>query len=349
MIEKAIQFAVSAHAGTKRKGKDRAYILHPVEVMTIVASLTEDEEVIAAAVLHDVVEDTEIGPDAIREEFGERVAQLVMAESEDKMRDIPAEASWRERKMATIDHLETLSRDAKLICLGDKLANIREIARDYDLIGDALWQRFNQKDKNEHGWYYRMICIELQKEFGDIPPIQEYRDHLAHIFGQSKVDAEQEPEDSRPGGNSEYAQEFDRVLLEYTDSPDSDGLYDVLSLLFEGIRKNYSLPCPAEIDPENGGFSPMFLKKKNGEEHLAVLTGDSDERFPVIAKVKLRYLAYLVFDVEECEGIIFNPMQRNAFFVPKAFLGSALSAGYEMITNVSIATFWKDYRKSPAR
>lgn len=88
MIEKAIQFAVLAHSGTKRKGKARPYILHPVEVMTIVAGLTEDEEVMSAAVLHDVVEDTDIGPDVIRKEFGERVTQLVMAESENKMWDI---------------------------------------------------------------------------------------------------------------------------------------------------------------------------------------------------------------------------------------------------------------------
>lgn len=54
-VERAIIFAANAHAGTKRKGKERAYILHPIEAMTIVASLTEDEEVLAAAVLHDTV------------------------------------------------------------------------------------------------------------------------------------------------------------------------------------------------------------------------------------------------------------------------------------------------------
>ena len=125
MIEKAIQFAVSAHSGAKRKGKNRPYILHPVEVMTIVAGLTEDEEVMAAAVLQDVVEDTVIGPDVVRKGFGERVMQRVMAESEDKMRDIPAESSWRARKLATISHLGELGRDEKLICLGDKLSNLR--------------------------------------------------------------------------------------------------------------------------------------------------------------------------------------------------------------------------------
>ena len=99
MIEKAIRFAVTAHEGTKRKGKDRPYILHPIEVMSIVAGMTEDEEVIAAAVLHDTVEDTAVTAADIELEFGPRVAKLVIAESEDKMKGLPAGASWKLRKL----------------------------------------------------------------------------------------------------------------------------------------------------------------------------------------------------------------------------------------------------------
>ncbi len=186
-VERAIIFATNAHAGIKRKGKNRLYILHPIEAMTIVAGLTEDEDVIAAAVLHDVVEDTAVQPDEIEQEFGKRVLDLVMAESEDKMRDVPSEASWKERKQHTIDHLDGLDKDAKLICFGDKLANIREMGRDYRLLGDALWERFNQKDKAMHGWYYSAICDELEKEFGSVPAIREYRDLLKTIFGMQPM------------------------------------------------------------------------------------------------------------------------------------------------------------------
>lgn len=185
IIERAIQYAVFAHAGTTRKGKRyRPYILHPVEVMTIVSSMTDDKEVIAAAVLHDTVEDTSIKAEDIERVFGKRVMELVMAESEDKMVDLPATASWKQRKQATIDHLGTLSRDEKLICLGDKLANIREMKRDYDKLGDKLWKRFNQKDKNEHAWYYRSICDVLEEEFGAVPAIIEYRELLRTVFGE---------------------------------------------------------------------------------------------------------------------------------------------------------------------
>ena len=182
-VERAIQYAVFAHAETKRKGKDRPFILHPIEALTIAASMTDDEEVLAAAVLHDVVEDTNLEAEDIEREFSPRVKALVMAESEDKMKDLPAGASWKMRKQATIDHLHGLCRDAKIICLGDKLANIREMARDYRVLGDALWDRFNQKDKDEHAWYYRSICDVLGAEFGDNMMIREYRMLLEEVFG----------------------------------------------------------------------------------------------------------------------------------------------------------------------
>lgn len=181
-IENAIQYAVFAHAGVSRKGKERPYILHPIEAMTIVAGMTDDEDVIAATVLHDVAEDTSLQPEDIERLFGKRVRDLVMAESEDKMRDVPASASWKERKQATIDHLGKLDRDAKLICLGDKLANIREINRDYATLGNALWERFNIKDKALHAWYYTEVCDRLAEEFGKIAEISEYRNLLGKVF-----------------------------------------------------------------------------------------------------------------------------------------------------------------------
>ena len=185
-IGKAIKFAVDAHGDTTRKGKNRLYILHPIEAMTIVASLTEDEDVLAAAVLHDVVEDAGVTKEELRKAFGDRVADLVMAESEDKMKDIPPEASWKARKQATLDHLPGLERDALLICLGDKLANMREMSRDYKELHDKLWERFNEKDKKVHAWYYSCIFEILAKTLGENPPIREYRSLLKEVFGWEK-------------------------------------------------------------------------------------------------------------------------------------------------------------------
>ena len=182
-LEQAIIFAVNAHRGVKRKGKERPYILHPLEVLTIVGSLTDDEEVLAAAVLHDTLEDTDVTRRNLVAVFGERVAALVDSESENKREEYPAESTWRLRKQETLDHLKGASKDVKLICLGDKLANIRELARDYESLGDALWERFNQKDKSMHCWYYGSLLEILAEEFGDIPAVREYGSLMRKVFG----------------------------------------------------------------------------------------------------------------------------------------------------------------------
>ena len=184
LIEEAIIVATKAHEGTVRKGKGRPFILHPIEVLSIVASLTDDEEVHAAAVLHDTVEDTPVTRQDIEHAFGSRVADLVAAESEDKRRDRPAESTWLIRKQETVFQLQASNRDTKLICLGDKLSNLRDMDRDYAVVGEELWNRFHQKDKKMHGWYYTAIYDILIAEFGDNPALREYKAHLDSLFSE---------------------------------------------------------------------------------------------------------------------------------------------------------------------
>ena len=182
ILDKAIGFAVKAHSGSVRKGTETPYIVHPLEAVAIVATMTNDKEVMAAAALHDVVEDTDYTIDDVRKEFGERVAELVGAESEDKREDLPSEDTWKIRKQETIEHLANASLEEKMIALGDKLSNIRAMYRDHLAIGDKLWERFNQKDKNEHGWYYGSIAKALS-EFEDTVAYQEYCELVGKVFG----------------------------------------------------------------------------------------------------------------------------------------------------------------------
>lgn len=158
MIEEAAAFAERAHRGVFRKGTKIPYIVHPMEAAVIVAAMTGDEEIISAALLHDVVEDTPVTAEEIGARFGERVMSLVMAQTENKGR------SWRERKAATLLALEREAREVRLLALGDKLSNMRSTARDYLICGDRLWDRFNEKDKRQHAWYYWGIVQRL-KEF----------------------------------------------------------------------------------------------------------------------------------------------------------------------------------------
>ena len=76
LLDRAITFSVNAHAGTERRGKGYPYIVHPVEAMAITATMTSDQELLAAAVLHDTIEDTCVTLEQIREQFGEKLFML---------------------------------------------------------------------------------------------------------------------------------------------------------------------------------------------------------------------------------------------------------------------------------
>ena len=98
LVSEAIAFAVKAHDGMRRKKSEAPYILHPMEAAVIVGTMTDDQNVIAAAALHDVVEDAGITLQEIKERFGKRVWELVSSETEDKRADLPPEETWCIRK-----------------------------------------------------------------------------------------------------------------------------------------------------------------------------------------------------------------------------------------------------------
>ena len=176
LLDRAIVFAVRAHAGTERRGKGFPYIVHPLEAVEIVATITPDQELLAAAALHDVIEDTDISADELRAEFGDRIANLVVAESDVFPEGISEEDSWRARKQAAIDRLAAAPRDAKIVAMGDKLSNMRAIARDYAVKGDELWKIFHAPDPSDHEWHYRGLANSLRdlkdtfafEEFGSL-------------------------------------------------------------------------------------------------------------------------------------------------------------------------------------
>lgn len=183
-LDRAIQFAVKAHAGTERRGKGFPYIVHPMEAVSIAATITSDQEILAAAALHDTVEDTDVTIDQIRSEFGERVASLVKAETDIVFENRSDEDSWHDRKQAAIDRLAAVSRDAKIVAMGDKLSNMRAIARDQYIMGDALWQIFRVHDPKEHEWHYRGLADSL-RELDDTFAFQEFEWLINRVFGNN--------------------------------------------------------------------------------------------------------------------------------------------------------------------
>lgn len=181
LLDRAILFAVKAHAGTERRGKGFPYIVHPMEAMEIVATISPDQELLAAAALHDTVEDTDVTVEDIRAEFGERIANLVASESDVFVEGVSEEDSWHQRKQAAIDRLAKAPRDAKIVALGDKLSNMRAIARDHAVKGDELWKIFHAKDPADHEWHYRGLANSL-RELSDTFAFQEFEALINQVF-----------------------------------------------------------------------------------------------------------------------------------------------------------------------
>ena len=182
LLDRAIMFAVRAHAGTERRGKGFPYIVHPMEAMEIVATMTSNQELLAAAALHDTVEDTDVTVEQIRAEFGDRIASLVASESDNCEEGMSEEDSWHARKQAAIDRLSSASQDAKIVALGDKLSNMRAIARDYAMQGDKLWSLFHAKDPKDHEWHYRGLADAL-RELHDTFAYKEFEQLINQVFG----------------------------------------------------------------------------------------------------------------------------------------------------------------------
>lgn len=181
LLDTAIKFAVDAHKGAERRGKGFPYIIHPMEATEIVSTMTSDQELLAAAMLHDCIEDTPVTYDQIKDEFGKRVADLVRSESDIVVENKTESESWHERKQAAIDRIANSSRDAKIVAMGDKLSNMRAINRDYKEIGDKLWDKFHVTDKSEHKWHYVGLLHSLD-ELQDTFAYKEFEKLLKEVF-----------------------------------------------------------------------------------------------------------------------------------------------------------------------
>lgn len=182
LLDKAMIYAINAHKNTERRGKGTPYIIHPMEAVAIVETMTSDQELLAAAALHDVVEDTDCSYEDIKSEFGDRIANLVATESDIVIDDgRKEEDTWVERKQFAIDRLAKATRDEKIVAMGDKLSNARAIYRDYMTIGDKLWDRFHIKDKKSHEWHYRGLANSLST-LSDTFAYKEFKETIDKIF-----------------------------------------------------------------------------------------------------------------------------------------------------------------------
>jgi len=124
-VLEALAFAAHKHRDQRRKDAAASpYINHPIALANVLVreGAVSEPEVVAAALLHDTLEDTQTSPGELRTAFGERVARVVEEVTDDK--SLPK----AERKRLQIEHAAAISREAKLVKLADKICNLRDMA-----------------------------------------------------------------------------------------------------------------------------------------------------------------------------------------------------------------------------
>ncbi len=182
-LSEAICFATQVFDGMFRKVDGQPAILHSLEAATITQTVTTEREAVIAAVLHDTVEDAGVKIGEIMLHFGDRVAELVLSETENKRVNKSPEETWKERKQESIAVLcQTQDEGVKALYLGDKLSNIRSLYRSVQKYGNELWQHFNQKDPSQHKWYYTAIA-EALTSLSHTTAYQEYVALIEKTFG----------------------------------------------------------------------------------------------------------------------------------------------------------------------
>ena len=161
-FQQAFALASEIHAWQLRKGTSVPYLAHLMSVAALALEHGGAEDAAIAALLHDSVEDSPDGAAVaatIRSQFGDRVADIVLACSDAVAVPGQPKPPWRERKESYIARLAN-ERDsaALLVSACDKLHNARAIVADLRAAGAAVWQRFSQKDPAAQLWYYKSLA-----------------------------------------------------------------------------------------------------------------------------------------------------------------------------------------------
>ncbi|HWH07267.1 MAG TPA: HD domain-containing protein [Candidatus Paceibacterota bacterium] len=173
LIEKALRIAVTAHAGQVRKEGNIPYIVHPVMVAHALAVRGFEDTVVAAALVHDVLEDTEFTEEALVQELGEAVHAIVRAVTNDDS------LSWEEKKRAYIESVRLGPDGAKAVATADKIHNAESLIRAHEELGSALWEKFNAS-KEQKLWFEEAMLAMLEETWSD-PLIEEYRVLVARM------------------------------------------------------------------------------------------------------------------------------------------------------------------------
>ena len=173
LIEKAMRVAVRAHQGQTRKESDLPYISHPFMVAFKLSKYDFPDTVVAAALVHDVLEDTDVSTDVLREELGEEVLRIVTSVTNDDS------LSWDEKKMKYVETVRSASEAAKAVATADKVHNLESLIIAYQEKGVDIWKNFN-RGKEKKIWFEEEM-LKMLKSTWQHPLVDEYEKLLTEL------------------------------------------------------------------------------------------------------------------------------------------------------------------------
>jgi (p)ppGpp synthase/HD superfamily hydrolase len=181
-LDRALKKAAWAHeqAGQHRKGTEIPYIIHPVGVMMIASNATDDEDILIACLMHDVIEDVDssiYSKDDMRADFGDRVVSIVL----DVTKDSQAK-DWYDQSNSYLQHLEhKASEEAIIVSASDKIHNLQSILVDFENCGDDIWQIFNTKNSCDQLWWYKEVLKVVKKRSPDLMLIKDFEKLVSNL------------------------------------------------------------------------------------------------------------------------------------------------------------------------
>ena len=189
VVQKALQIASAAHFGQRRKGDNEPFIIHPVTMAMMLQKEGMEDNVIATALVHDVLEDTDYTEERLRKELGEEVHAMVRALTNQKG------LSWKGKKLKYIESVRESSNQVKMVALADKIHNMQCVIAAYCKDGNEIWKRFNAT-KAEKFWFEEEM-LKVFQESVKHPWVQEYEKLIKCLNIEPAVERFG-PKDSQP-------------------------------------------------------------------------------------------------------------------------------------------------------
>lgn len=175
LYETALIIATKAHKDQVRKHNGTPYIVHPIMVARILEQYGFGEEVVAAGLVHDVLEDTDIPESDLREQLGDKVIDIVTAVSEDKA------LVWEERKMEYVKRVMASGESVWAVSVADKIHNASSLIAFHKIAGAKAWDVFN-RGKEQKVWFEKTLLTSLQTVWQH-PLLNVYAELVAELEG----------------------------------------------------------------------------------------------------------------------------------------------------------------------